>query len=126
MKILLFKKIGMILNLIKIIVMKNTKYVMMNLINDYELNSGHLFGTICWFNYLKILIIEAKVDKIKCMDVSYKEILTEEFILKQISRNSDLVKKYEKFKKQEEILKDKIKKCVQNQIAIAFYKNQNR
>ena len=80
---------------------------------DYELNRiscGHFFCTTCWFNYLKTLIIEAKVDQIKCMDVNCKEKLAEEFILKHISKKSDLVKKYEKFKKRAEILKDKNKK----------------
>ena len=80
---------------------------------DYELNKipcGHLFCTNCWFNYLKTSILEAKVDKIKCMDVSCKEIMSEEFILKHISKNDDLVAKYDKFKKRSEIIKDKNKK----------------
>jgi hypothetical protein len=80
---------------------------------DIEYNKikcEHIFCTNCWFNYLKTLILEAKVDKIKCMDVSCKEIMSEEFILKHISKNDDLIAKYDKFKKRSEIIKDKNKK----------------
>ena len=80
---------------------------------DIEYNKikcEHIFCTNCWFNYLKTLILEAKVDKIKCMDVSCKEIMSEEFILKHISKNDDLIAKYDKFKKSSEIIKDKNKK----------------
>ena len=44
------------------------------------------------------------------MDVSCKEIMSEEFILKHISKNDDLIAKYDKFKKSSEIIKDKNKK----------------
>ena len=80
---------------------------------DRELNylpCGHLFCTHCWFNYLKTLITEAKVDKIKCMDHECKEIVTEDFILNHIKDNQNLVEKYNKFKKRAEIISDKNKK----------------
>ena len=84
---------------------------------DYELNKipcKHIFCTYCWFNYLKTAILEAKVDGIKCMDVGCKEIMSEEFIMKHISKNPELVTKYEKFKKRSTILKDKNKKICPN------------
>jgi hypothetical protein len=80
---------------------------------DKKLNTipcGHLFCTHCWFNYLKTLIVEAKVDKIKCMDHECKEVISEDFILKHISENENLINKYHKFKKRAEIISDKNKK----------------
>ena len=84
---------------------------------DKELNSikcGHLFCFNCWFNYLKTLIIEAKVDEIKCMEQGCNEIITEEFIINHISGDVELIKKYNKFKKRAEIIKDKNKRICPN------------
>ena len=75
---------------------------------------GHLFCTNCWFNYLKSLILEAKVDDIKCMDHECKAHISDEFIMKHISNNENLVEKYNKFKKRLEIIKDKNKKICPN------------
>ena len=75
-----------------------------------KINCEHLFCTQCWFNYLKTLIIEAKVDKIKCMKNDCNEIISKEFILKHISEDNILVEKYNKFLKRNAILKDKNKK----------------
>ena len=55
-------------------------------VENKELNRipcGHLFCNHCWFNYLKTLITEAKVEKIKCMNHECNEIIPEEFILKK-------------------------------------------
>ena len=84
-----------------------------------------LFCTRCWQNYLSTLITEAKVEKIKCMDHGCKDIISEEFILKHISENENLIEKYNKFKKRAEIINDKNKNYVQNQTAIVFDKIQN-
>ena len=54
---------------------------------------GHIFCTNCWFNYLKTSIIEAKVEKIKCMEHGCNEIVSEDFILKHIDENDDLITK---------------------------------
>ena len=80
---------------------------------DKELNAlpcRHLFCTHCWQNYLKTLILEAKVENIKCMDHECKEYISDEFILKHISKDNNLIEKYKKFMKRAEILKDKNKK----------------
>ena len=80
---------------------------------DKKLNTipcGHLFCTHCWFNYLRTLITEAKVEKIKCMDHECQEILSEEFIIMHISEDKNLMDKYIKFKKRADILQDKNKK----------------
>ena len=71
---------------------------------------GYLFCTHCWQNYLRTLITEAKVEKIKCMDHGCKDIISEEFILKHISENENLIEKYKKFTKRAEIINDKNKK----------------
>jgi len=84
---------------------------------DKNLNTipcGHLFCTHCWFNYLKTSILEAKVDNIKCMNHECQEIMTDEFILKHLSEDNNLVEKYLKFKKRAEIIKDKNKKLCPN------------
>ena len=75
---------------------------------------GHLFCIHCWFNYLKTSITEAKVEKIKCMEHECNEIVSEDFILKHIEENDDLIAKYKKFKKRGEIIKDKNKKICPN------------
>ena len=74
--------------------------------DDKKLNvipCGHLFCTHCWFNYLRTLITEAKVEKIKCMDHECHEILSEEFIVMHISEDKSLMEKYIKFKKRADI-----------------------
>ena len=84
---------------------------------DVKLNTikcHHLFCSYCWFNYLKTLILEAKVDEIKCMDHECKEKMTDEFILKHISNDANLVEKYKRFKKRAEIIKDPNKKLCPN------------
>ena len=80
---------------------------------EKDLNSmpcGHLFCTNCWFNYLKTSIMEAKVEKIKCMEHGCSEFVSEDFILNHIEGNDDLIEKYNKFKKRAEIINDKNKK----------------
>ena len=71
---------------------------------------GHLFCTHCWFNYLKTSILEAKVDNIECMNHECNEEVSEDFIMKHIFENQNLIEKYKKFKKRAEIIKDKNKK----------------
>ena len=71
---------------------------------------GHVCCTQCWLNYLKTLITEAKVESIKCIEHSCKEIMTEEFIMKHINNDKILVDKYQRFKKRAGIINDKNKK----------------
>ena len=89
-----------------------------------EIKCGHLFCSNCWLNYLKTLITEAKVENIKCMEHECKEIISEEFILKYIREDPDLVEKYKRFKQRAEILKDEKKKYVHIQIVTVSFKNQ--
>ena len=79
-------------------------------IKNNSIPCGHFFCTHCWFNYLKTSIIEAKVENIKCMEHECKDIISEEFILRHLKDNNDLIEKYNKFKKRAEIINDKNKK----------------
>ena len=74
------------------------------------LSCGHVCCAYCWLNYLKTLITEAKVEKIKCVEHDCKEIISEEFILKHINNDEQLLNKYQKFKKRAEIINDKNKR----------------
>ena len=78
--------------------------------NYNSLKCGHIYCTQCWVNYLKTLITEAKVEKIKCMEHKCKDILPEEFILKHIEKDKITVQKYQKFKRRAEIINDPNKK----------------
>ena len=88
-----------------------------------EIPCGHLFCNHCWFNYLKSLITEAKVEKIKCMDHECNDIIPEKFILQHLSENNDLIEKYYKFKKRAEILQDKNKKLCPQPNCESFLQN---
>ena len=98
-------------------------------IEDKKLNTipcGHLFCTHCWFNYLKTLITEAKVEKIKCMNHECQENISEEFILNHLSENKDLIGKYNIFKKRAEILQDKNKKLCPKPDCDSFLQKSNK
>jgi hypothetical protein len=71
---------------------------------------GHLCCTQCWLNYFKTAISEAKVEEIKCIDFSCKDIISEEFILNHINNDQILKDKYKRFKTRADIIKDKNKK----------------
>ena len=75
---------------------------------------GDLYCNHCWFNYLKTLISESKVDEIKYMNHLCYGIISEDFILKHISKDEHLIEKFKRFKKREEIFKDKNKKICPN------------
>ena len=74
----------------------------------------NLFCNNCWLNYLKTLISESKVDNIKCMNHNCYYLISEEFVLKHISEDKNLIEKYKRFKKRVEIFKDKNKKLCPN------------
>ena len=90
-----------------------------------SLPCGHLFCTPCWFNYLKTSISEAKVDNILCMNHECDDEITEDFIMKHISENNNLIEKYKKFKKRSEIIKDKNKKICPNPDCDSFLQKSN-
>ena len=82
--------------------------------SNNTLPCGDLYCNHCWFNYLKTLISESKVDEIKCMNHECYDIIPEKFILKHISNDEHLLEKYKRFKKRVEIFKDKNKKICPN------------
>ena len=84
---------------------------------DKEKNTipcGHLYCNHCWFNYLKTLIMESRVDNIKCMNQYCYDYISEEFVLNHISEDKNLIEKYKRFKKRVEIFKDPNKKLCPN------------
>ena len=84
---------------------------------DKEKNTipcGHLYCNHCWFNYLKTLIMESRVDNIKCMNQYCYDYISEEFILNHLSEDKNLIEKYKRFKKRLEIFKDPNKKLCPN------------
>ena len=78
-------------------------------IKENILSCGHFCCSDCWLNYFKNLIIEAKVDQIKCINYSCKVIIPEKFILNHIKEDQTLKDKYNKFKFRIEIIKDENK-----------------
>ena len=78
--------------------------------NFNYISCGHICCTHCWNNYLKILISEAKIENIKCVEYSCKQNISEDFILKHIKNDFELIKKYDKFKLRAIILNDPNKK----------------
>ena len=95
---------------------------------DKDINKipcGHLFCSHCWFNYLKSLITEAKVENIKCMNHECNQNITDGFILNHIQGNKDLIEKYKKFKKRKEIINDKNKKLCPHPNCDSFLEKSN-
>ena len=75
-----------------------------------HLSCGHVCCTQCWINYFKSLILEAKVEQIKCIEHKCTTIIPESFIMSHIKKDTKLVDKYYKFKKRAEIINDPNKK----------------
>ena len=73
-------------------------------------NCGHSFCNNCWYDFLSIKIKENKLNSIKCLDYECKEKLNDEFILKLIDKNDELIKKYKNYKLELEIINDPNKK----------------
>ena len=79
--------------------------------SDNTLNAcGHSFCNDCWYNFISIKIRENKISSIKCLDYVCQEKLSDNFINKIINSNEELVKKYEKFKLEIEIINNPNKK----------------
>ena len=70
-------------------------------------NCPHIFCNDCWYNYLLTKINEGNAIKIKCMDQKCNSILNADFILNILRNksNSNLIKKFYKFKRRQEIEK---------------------
>ena len=86
---------------------------------------GHVCCTQCWLNYLKTLITDAKVEKIKCVEHKCNEIIPEDFVMKHIKDDNKLVEKYQKFKKRCSILNDKNKKQCPSPNCESFLQKSN-
>ena len=81
--------------------------------NDMKYNRlkcNHSCCLHCWFEYLKGLVVEAKVKEIKCFTFNCPTVLDEKFILSIIKSDAKLVQKYRNFKQKAEIVKCQTKK----------------
>lgn len=96
-----------------------------NEISSNALPCNHICCSSCWVNYLQTLILEAKVEDIKCIEHSCNKILPEYFIMKHINKDKKLVAKYEKFKNRANILKDPNKKLCPNPDCESYLEKSN-
>ena len=71
---------------------------------------GHSYCNSCWYDFLSVQIQENKLPFIKCLNYECKEKLTDVFILYLLNNNIELIKKYEKYKLEFEILNNPNKK----------------
>ena len=71
---------------------------------DNSLPCSHLICNSCYFSYLKEKIINNHIDKITCCQKDCKTILYNEFIIKKIQQDKELLNKYEKLKKRRQIM----------------------
>ena len=73
-------------------------------------NCGHTFCNDCWFNSLSLKIKENQLSSIKCLKYECQEKLPDEFILKIIKSNKELIDKYKRYKYELDIINDSNKK----------------
>ena len=71
---------------------------------DNSLSCAHLICNSCYFLYLKEKINNNHIDKITCCQKDCKTILYNEFILKKIQQNKELLNKYLKLKERRKIM----------------------
>ena len=71
---------------------------------------GHSFCHECWFNSLSIKIKENQLTSIKCLKYECQEKLSDEFILRIIKSNEELIEKYKRYKFELDIINDPNKK----------------
>ena len=67
---------------------------------------GHAFCSNCWYDFLSIKIKENKLPSIKCLNYNCKEKLNDEFIIRLLNHNNDLIRKYKRYKLELEIIND--------------------
>ena len=90
-----------------------------------HLSCGHVCCTQCWINYFKALILEAKVEQIKCVEHKCTTIIPEYFIMSHIQKDTKLVDKYYKFKKRAEIINDPNKKICPRPYCDSYLEKSN-
>ena len=74
-----------------------------------KLECRHLFCKSCWYNYLKVKILESKLKFIKCLEYECNKIIPDEIIRKIIEKNEKLLEKYNKYKFKLDIKMSQIK-----------------
>ena len=71
---------------------------------------GHSFCEGCWYDFLSIKIKENKLPTIKCLDFNCQSKLDDEFIMNLLNSDTNLIKKYKKYKLELEVINDPNKK----------------
>ena len=71
---------------------------------------GHAFCDGCWYDFLSIKIKENKLPSIKCLDYNCDSKLSDEFIINLLNSDTNLIKKYKKYKIELEVINDPNKK----------------
>ena len=79
---------------------------------------GHAFCSNCWYDFLSIKIKENKLPSIKCLNYNCKEKLNDEFIIRLLKSDIDLIRKYKRYKLELEIINDPNKKLCPYPIVI--------
>ena len=78
------------------------------------LECGHSFCNDCWFDFLFIKIKENKISFIKCLNYECQNKLSDDFIIKLLGSNKELIEKYKKYKFELEIMNNPNKKFCLN------------
>ena len=81
---------------------------------------GHSFCNSCWYDFFSAQIQENKLTSIKCLNYECQEKLNDEFIIHLLNNNNELIKKYQKYQLEYEILNNPNKKNCPFQIVIHF------
>ena len=89
-------------------------------------NCGHSFCNYCWYDYLSIKIKENKISYIKCLDYECQEKLTDEFIIKLLNSNQELISKFKKFQNELEIINNPNKKFCPHPNCNSFLELKNK
>ena len=71
---------------------------------------GHSFCNSCWYDFFSAQIQENKLTSIKCLNYECQEKLNDEFIIHLLNNNNELIKKYQKYQLEYEILNNPNKK----------------
>ena len=82
------------------------------IINEFNKleNCGHSFCSSCWYDSLSVKIKENKLSFIKCLDYNCQEKLPDYFIVNILKGNNDLLKIYNRYKLELEVIENPNKK----------------
>jgi len=71
---------------------------------------GHSYCNSCWYDFFSVKIQENQLTSIKCLNNECQKKLNDTFIMNLLNNNNELIKKYNKYKLEYEILNNPNKK----------------